>query len=66
MKVKVKSFVFEGFGSTLEQLRDLLLIPGQACYRDPSGRRVFGVVDGSTSRKRADRGDFSFTLEEAD
>ena len=66
VKVKVKSFVFEGFGSTLEQLRDLLLIPGQACYRDPSGRRVFGVVDGSISRKRADRGDFSFTLEEAD
>lgn len=62
--IKVSSFVFDGFGSPLKDLRAILLVPGKACYRDPSGRRVFGAVSGSLKYKRVDRGDLSFTLEE--
>jgi hypothetical protein len=41
-------------------------MPGRACYRDSSGRRVFGAVTGSVSYdKPYGRGDLSFTLVEA-
>jgi hypothetical protein len=66
VQLKVESFVYTGFGSSMDQLRALLLAPGQACYRDASGRRVFGAVKGGVSYKKADRGDLSFTLTEAD
>ncbi|WNN96050.1 minor tail protein [Microbacterium phage Schimmels22] len=64
VQLKVKSFVFEGFGSTLDELRTILLIPGKACYRDATGRRVFGVAKGSISREKVSRGDLSFTMTE--
>ncbi|QIG58108.1 minor tail protein [Microbacterium phage Zepp] len=64
VQLKVKSFVFENFGSTLDELRAILLMPGKACYRDSTGRRVFGVAKGSISREKVARGDVSFTLTE--
>jgi hypothetical protein len=64
VQLKVESLIFKGFGSSMDQLRALLLMPGKACYRDASGRRVFGSVKGGVSYKRTDRGDLSFTLEE--
>jgi hypothetical protein len=64
VQLKVSSFVFEGFGSPLTDLRAILLVPGKACYRDPTGRRVFGVVRGSVEYTKTNRGDFSFTLTE--
>lgn len=64
VQLKVNSYVFEGFGSTLDELRDILLMPGKACYRDPSGRRVFGTAKGGISRKRVDRGEVNFTMTE--
>jgi hypothetical protein len=64
VKLKVSSLVFEGFGSTVSQLRAILLTPGKACYRDSSGRRVFGSVDGSISYTKTNRADLSFTLTE--
>lgn len=64
--LKVKSFIFQRDGfSTIDQLRALLLIPGKACYRDASGRRVFGAVTGgSVAYEKTDRGSFSFTVTE--
>lgn len=62
--LKVSSFIFLPFGSTLDQLRDFLLISGKACYRDSSGRRVFGAVKGSVAYQKTDRGDFQFTMTE--
>ena len=64
VKLKVKSFIFEGFGSTIPAIRNFLLMPGKACYRDASGRRVFGTVNGGLSYKKATRADLSFTIEE--
>lgn len=51
-------------GSTPEQIEALLLMPGRACYRDPSGRRVFGMVEGKVSRLNARRGELTFTITE--
>lgn len=64
VQLKVKSLIFEGFGSSVSQVRAILLVPGKACYRDSSGRRVFGSVSGSLSYDKAARGDLSFTLTE--
>lgn len=65
VQLKVKSFIFEREGfSTIDQLRAILLVPGKACYRDSSGRRVFGSVKGSVAYKKTDRGDLTFTLTE--
>lgn len=62
-KVKSDIFVREGF-STLEQLRAIFLVPGKACYRDASGRRVFGSAKGSVSYRTGLKGDLSFTMTE--
>lgn len=62
VKLKVDSFIYEGLGSTVDQLRTLLLTPGKACYRDASGRRVFGSVQGGVSYSRVGRANLSFTL----
>lgn len=65
--VKVSSFIYEGLGSTPDFLRDLLLVPGKACYRDATGRRVFGTVKGGVSRDaqgNADRATLTFTITE--
>jgi hypothetical protein len=39
-------------------------MPGRACYRDSSGRRVFGAVKGGISRTKVNRGELSFTMKE--
>lgn len=64
VQLKVNSFVFGGFGSSIDELRSILLVPGKACYRDSSGRRVFGTARGSVQYTKVDRGDLSFTLTE--
>lgn len=64
VQLKVQSYIFENFGSPIGDLRDILLLPGKACYRDPSGRRLFGSVKGSISYKKVNRGDLSFTITE--
>lgn len=64
VQLKVKSLIFEGFGSDMKAIRNLLLVPGRACYRDPSGRRIFGAVKGSVSMTRTTRGDLNFTITE--
>lgn len=64
LTLAVTSFVYDGFGSTKDQLRAILLTPGKACYRDASGRRVFGTAKGSVAYKRTAWGDFSFNMTE--
>jgi len=64
VQLKVSSFVFGGFGSTIDELRSILLVPGKSCFRDSSGRRVFGTVRGSVQYTKVDRGELSFTLTE--
>jgi len=64
--LKVSSFIFENFGSEMEDIRALLLLPGKACFRDATGRRVFGSVRGSVAYKKTYRGDLNFTLTETD
>jgi hypothetical protein len=64
VQLKVSSLIFAGFGSNIDAVRDLLLVPGKACYRDPSGRRVFGSVKGSVKYEKTTKGNLSFTLTE--
>ncbi|QKN87719.1 minor tail protein [Microbacterium phage Ixel] len=64
VQLKVKSFVFPGFGSSIDELRAILLLPGKACFRDASGRRVFGTAKGGVAYKKSQQGDLSFTITE--
>ena len=64
VQLKVKSFVFENFGSPMDELRAFLLVPGKACFRDSTGRRTFGTVKGSVDYKKTTRGNLKFTLTE--
>lgn len=62
--VSGKGALAEGYGSTPEELEQFVLIPGKACYRDPTGRRVFGRLTASLNRDNAELGELGFTLEE--
>lgn len=37
----------DGLGSTAQELEAFILEAGTVCYRDPSGRRIFGALTGS-------------------
>lgn len=54
----------QGVGSTPDEIEALLGTPGRCCYRDPSGRRIFGQVTGQVSRKSSRTGGLSFTVTE--
>lgn len=56
----------EGYGSTPEEIEELLLLTGKGCLREPSGRRVFGEVKGSISRVDQENGQLSYTVTETD
>jgi len=64
VQLKVTSYMFENFGSSISDMRDLLLMTGKACYRDPSGRRLFGSVSGGIDYSKVTRGNLSFTITE--
>jgi hypothetical protein len=64
VSLKVSSRMFDGFGTGRNDMRNFLLTPGKACYRDATGRRVFGTLTGSLSWEKSDRGDLDFTLTE--
>ena len=56
--------VAAGFGSTADELEAFLLIPGKAGYRDPSGKRIRGLVTGQVARQDSLLGSFSYTVTE--
>lgn len=62
--VEVSSGLYEGFGSTPDQIRDFLSTPGRCCYRDPSGQRVFGQASGQIARKNSREASLSLTVTE--
>lgn len=64
VELSVTSLVYKGFGSTIKELRAILLMPGKACYRDASGRRLMGAAKGSLSYAKADTGELSFVITE--
>lgn len=64
VQLKVSSFIFDGFGSSRDELRAILLTPGKACFRDATGRRIFGSVKGSVKYEKASQSELSFTLTE--
>jgi hypothetical protein len=56
----------DGYGSTPKEIEDFLLIPGRACYRDPTGRRMFGRIVGTLPLEDAENGGFSYTVTETE
>jgi hypothetical protein len=56
--------VVEGIGSSAEDIEAFLLTPGKGCYRDPTGRRMFGAITGQVSRDTFNLGTFTYTVTE--
>ena len=57
--------IFWDGGSTVEEIETFLLEAGRVCYRDPSGRRMFGVVKGAFSDRGPRVTGFAYTVSEA-
>lgn len=53
-----------GLGSSAKEIEAFLLITGKGCYRDPSGRRVFGQISGKVARGNARLGSLEFAVTE--
>lgn len=66
LDVDVVATLFTDEGSSPAQAEAFLLTAGRTCYRDPSGRRVFGMLS-NTKLSAVDprRGDLAFTVSEA-
>lgn len=56
----------EGYGSTPEEIEEFLLVAGKGCYRDPTGRRIFGLIAGTITRADAEVGQLAYTVTETD
>lgn len=56
----------EGYGSTPAEIEAFLLVAGKGCYRDPTGRRVFGRIAGNVTRANAEDGQVAYTVTETD
>ena len=65
LQVTGSATLIAGQGSTPDEVEALLSNGGRVCYRDPSGRRMFGVVSGSLNARSSIRTDFSYTVTEA-
>lgn len=57
--------LFPGMGSTPQEVEAFILDAGIVCYRDPSGRRMFGTVTGALSSPSSLTSTFTFTVTEA-
>lgn len=56
----------DGYGSTPEEIEEFLLLAGKACYRDPTGRRIFGQISASITRADAEIGQLTYSVTETD
>jgi hypothetical protein len=57
--------ILDDEGSTVQELEAFILTAGRVCYRDPSGRRMFGALDAKIDGWAAHRAAFSYTVSEA-
>jgi hypothetical protein len=58
--------IVRGEGSTPEEIEAFALTAGRACYRDPSGRRMFGAVNLSIRNRTGPIAGLSYTVSEAE
>jgi hypothetical protein len=60
---EVATLVADG-GSSIGEIEQFLRVAKRVCYRDPTGRRIFGRVLGSFSNRDGATADFVFTVSE--
>jgi hypothetical protein len=66
LDIDVAATLLADEGSTPAQVEAFLLTAGRACFRDPSGRRVFGMISGSKiANLTPSKADLTFTISEA-
>jgi hypothetical protein len=57
--------LFADMGSTPQEVEKFILTSGLVCYRDPSGRRMFGALAGSLDSPISLFSEFQFSVAEA-
>jgi len=65
LSVSGAATIVAGKGSTPQQIETFLRDATQVCYRDPSGRRMFGVIKGQVTDWRGRLASFAYTVTEA-
>jgi hypothetical protein len=66
LDVSVTATILTDMGSSPQQIESLMLGAGLACYRDPSGRRVFGMLSNNGIANIGPQfASLSFTISEA-
>ena len=65
LRVGGSAEIIPDMGSTPAEIEQFLLDAGVTCYRDPTGRRVFGRVSGSIDSPSSLSSSFTFSVDEA-
>lgn len=65
LEVPGSATILVGEGSTVEEIETFLRTAGKVCYRDPTGRRIFGSVRGSFNERGDEVAEFSYVVSEA-
>ncbi len=65
LEVSGSTTIVPGLGSSAQEIEEFLLEAGSVCYRDASGRRMFGIVTGSLDTPNSLSSAFQFTVTEA-
>lgn len=65
LEVSGSATLTAGLGSTPKEMERFILAAGIVCYRDPSGRRIFGALKGSIDSPSSSASGFAFTVSEA-
>ena len=65
LEVSGSATLLQDRGSTWQNIEAVILTAGRVCYRDPSGRRMFGMLTGSLSLLKPTWAVFQFKITEA-
>lgn len=66
LDIAVTATILTDAGSSPQQIEEMLLTAGLACFRDPSGRRIFGLLSNASIANIGPRfASLSFTISEA-
>lgn len=66
LDVSGKATIVVGDGTSVGELEAFILAAHRVCYRDPSGRRMFGLLDASIDSYGAGTAALTYTVSEAD
>lgn len=65
LTVSGSATLIPGEGTPAREIEQFIMDAGMVCYRDPSGRRIFGPLTGSISEPSSLSAEFTYQITEA-